>query len=181
MRIIAGKAKGRSLKVPREVSRPTTDRVRESVFGLLSEVLEGARVLDLFAGSGALGLEALSRGAVSCTFVEQHRGAARVIEDNLKKTGLEGGKVVTREVAAYLKGERQSYDLVFADPPYPDGLKDLAGDLVALDGWSQWLSKDGYLIVERESVGEIPPAYGLELVREKNYGRSRILIYRPES
>ena len=77
MRIISGTAKGHTLKVPREVARPTTDRVRESLFGVLHAVVEGSRVLDLFAGSGALGLEALSRGAVSCTFVDQNRGAVR--------------------------------------------------------------------------------------------------------
>jgi 16S rRNA (guanine966-N2)-methyltransferase len=75
MRIIAGSSKGHPLKVPREVSRPTTDRVRESVFGILAAVIPDARVLDLYAGSGALGIEALSRGAVSCTFVEQNRGS----------------------------------------------------------------------------------------------------------
>ena len=181
MRIIAGLAKGHSLKVPRDVARPTTDRVRESLFGLLSAVLEGARVLDLYAGSGGLGLEALSRGAESCTFVDQHRGAAKTIQENLGKTGLSNGKVVTGDVADFLKRERNSYDLIFADPPYPDGISDLAGDLVALDGWSEWLSEDGFLIVERESIGEAPPAPGVEIVKQKDYGRSRILIYRRAS
>ena len=80
MRIISGIAKGRALKVPREVARPTTDRVRESLFGILHTVIGDSRVLDLFAGSGALGMEALSRGAMSCTFVDQNRGAVRAIE-----------------------------------------------------------------------------------------------------
>lgn len=178
MRIIAGLAKGHSLKVPRDVARPTTDRVRESLFGLLSAVLEGARVLDLYAGSGGLGLEALSRGADSCTFVDLHRGASKTIQENLSKTGLPNGKVVTGDVEAFLKREQRCYDLIFADPPYPDGIHDLAGDLVALEGWDRWLSDDGYLIVERESIGEVPPANGLEIVRQRDYGRSRILIYR---
>ena len=178
MRVIAGTAKGRSLKVPRDVARPTTDRVRESLFGLLSAVIEGSRVLDLYAGSGALGLEALSRGAASCTFVDQHRGAIKTIGENLSKTSLENGRVVLGDALSFLKGEVNSYDLVFADPPYPDGLSDLAGDLVSLDGWQNWLSEDGFLIVERESVGEIPPAKGLEIVKQRDYGRSRILIYR---
>jgi len=177
MRIIAGKAKGRSLKVPRDVSRPTTDRVRESVFGQLSEFLPEARVLDLFAGSGGLGLEALSRGANSCVFVDQHRGACRVIEQNLQKTDLKNGRVISQDVISFLKSEQEPYDLIFADPPYADGLKDLAAELVALDAWKRWLSPEGYLIVERESTGEIPSADCLELVRKKDYGRSRILIY----
>lgn len=181
MRIIAGTARGHSLKVPREVARPTTDRVRESLFGLLSAVTEGANVLDLFAGSGALGLEALSRGAASCVFVEQHRGACKTISENLAKTKFSEGRLVNREVFAFLKGERNSFDLIFADPPYPDGLSDLAGDLVALDGWHDWLSDDGFLVVEREAHGESPPAQGLDLVKERDYGRSRILIYRRAS
>ena len=177
MRIISGTAKGHSLKVPREVARPTTDRVRESLFGILQGVIEGSRVLDLFAGSGALGLEALSRGAASCTFVEQNRGAVKAVEDNLRKTGFEGGKVVSRDVFAYLRGERGSYDLIFADPPYADGLIDPAGDLLSLDGWGQWLAEGGYLVVESEATGELP-ACGLELVQQREYGRSRITIYR---
>ena len=74
-----------------------------------------------------------------------------------------------------------SVDLIFADPPYPDGISDLAGDLVAMEGWDRWLSADGFLIIERESVGEVPPAPGLEIVKQRDYGRSRILIYRRAS
>ena len=177
MRIIAGSAKGHVVKVPREVSRPTTDRVRESVFGILSAVIEDAKVLDLFAGSGALGIEALSRGAVSCTFVEQNRGAVRVIEENLKKTKVGGGEVICREVSAFLKGENRSYDLIFADPPYADGLSDLASDLIALSGWSEWLAEDGYLVIEREAMGDLPDPEGLKLLQQRDYGRSRIAIY----
>ncbi|MEN8694509.1 MAG: 16S rRNA (guanine(966)-N(2))-methyltransferase RsmD [Akkermansiaceae bacterium] len=177
MRIIAGKAKGHQLKVPREVSRPSTDRVRESLFGVLLERLPDARVLDLFAGSGALGLEALSRGAASCTFVEQNRHAVKTISDNLKKTCLQGGTVVNRTVEDFLKSERQSYDLIFADPPYADGISDLAADLVQHDDWQNLLVEKGLLIVEREARGETPPCQGLELLREKDYGRSRIVIY----
>ncbi len=181
MRIIAGSAKGHHLKVPREVSRPTTDRVRESIFGILSAVIDQAKVLDLFAGSGALGIEALSRGAVSCTFVEQNRGACRVIEGNLKKTNLANGRVINREVAKFLEGERGGYDLIFADPPYADGLTDPARDLVALEGWGKWLAKDGFLILEREAVGELPEPRGLSLLQKRDYGRSRIAIYQCDS
>ena len=178
MRVIAGSGKGRLLKVPREVSRPTTDRVRESVFGILAPVISGARVLDLFAGSGALGIEALSRGAESCTFVEQNRGAVGVIDENLRQLGFKEGKVVQREVAAFLKAERGEYDLIFADPPYPDGLSDPAGDLAALEGWADWLKDDGYLILESEAMGEMLAPVGLEKVQQRDYGRSRIGIFR---
>lgn len=181
MRIIAGSAKGHPLKVPREVSRPTTDRVRESVFGILSSVIPHARVLDLYAGSGALGIEALSRGASSCSFVEQNRGACRIIEENLKKTGCENGRVVQREVGAFLRSERTGYDLIFADPPYADGLSDAARDLIAIEGWEKWLKEDGFLILEREAVGELPEPKGLSLIQSRDYGRSRIAIYQLES
>jgi 16S rRNA (guanine966-N2)-methyltransferase len=177
MRIIAGLAKGHAIKVPREVSRPTTDRVRESVFGILSAVLSDARVLDLFAGSGALGIEALSRGSASCVFVEQNRGAVRVIEENLKKTGVKNGKVVCREVEAFLKAENQNYDLIFADPPYADGLTHAARDLVALEGWEKWLADDGFLVLEREASGDLDDPKGLKLIQQRDYGRSRIAIY----
>ena len=152
MRIIAGQAKGRVLKVPREVSRPTTDRVRESVFGILAPVLNGAKVLDLFAGSGSLGLEALSRGAAECVFVEQDRGACRVIEENLKKTGLAGGQVRSMEVSRFLKGRGGCYDLIFADPPYADGLRDPASELLKVDDWTEWFSDEGFLILEQAKL-----------------------------
>ena len=102
MRIIAGSAGSVPLQVPRTLTRPTTDRVRESVFAALGDLVAGARVLDLFAGSGSLGLEALSRGAASCDFVESHGPACEAISKNLAKARLAGGKVLRRDVLAYL-------------------------------------------------------------------------------
>lgn len=177
MRVIGGKARGRVLKVPREVSRPTTDRVRESMFGTLAGVLEGAKVLDIFAGSGALGIEALSRGASACSFVERNRGAVRVIEENLKRTGLQDGKVVCGEVEVFLKGERGSYDLIFADPPYADGFRDMARSLVELEGWGNWLAEGGFLVLEQEALDDLPVPAGLSVLQQRDYGRSRIVIY----
>lgn len=177
MRIIAGQAKGHPLKVPRKVSRPTTDRVRESIFGILSPVLEGARVLDLFAGSGALGLEALSRGASSCVFVEQDRGACRVIKENLAKTGLAGGEVKSLGVERFLKGRPFSFDLIFADPPYADGLRDPVRDLVGAGDWRGWLAEDGFLLLEQAAAEETMALEGLEVVQSRGYGKSRMTIY----
>lgn len=177
MRIIGGRAKGRALRVPREVSRPTTDRVRESVFGMLSAVLEGARVLDLFAGSGALGLEALSRGAASCDFVEQNRGASRVLEENLQKSGLPGGRVRTAEAGRFLEQLTGEYDLIFADPPYADGLRDPAADLAAREGWRDWLADDGLLVLERQAAEQSLSLRGLEVLKNRRYGKSEITIY----
>lgn len=181
MRIISGQAKGRALKVPRGVSRPTTDRVRESVFGVLAPVIAGAKVLDLFAGSGSLGLEALSRGANQCVFVERDRGACRVIEENLKKTALAGGQIRPMEVSRFLQGRGSGFDLVFADPPYADGLSDPSSELMKVDDWSDWLADEGYLILEQEASSDLMDLGGLEVLQSREYGRSRITFYRKEA
>lgn len=177
MRVIGGIAKGRGLKVPREVARPTTDRVRESIFGVLTPVLEEARVLDLFAGSGGLGIEALSRGASGCVFVEQSRGACRVIEENLRNCRLQGGEVRQMEVSRFLRGRGLVFDLIFADPPYSDGLSNPVTELTRVDDWSEWLAEDGYLVVEQEAGDEVLDLAGLEILRTQKYGRSRMTIF----
>jgi 16S rRNA (guanine966-N2)-methyltransferase len=107
-------------------------------------------------------------------------GACRIIEENLKKTGNGNGRVIQREVGAFLRSEKTSYDLIFADPPYADGLNDPARDLIAMEGWEQWLEQDGFLILEREAVGELPEPAGLSLLQSRDYGRSRIAIYQLE-
>lgn len=118
MRIVAGTHKGARLFAPKGLAtRPTSDRTREAVFQLIGPV-EGARVLDLFAGSGALGLEALSRGAVSATMVESDREAVRAIERNVAKLGLDGAVVVRSDAVRFLASARERYDVVFLDPPY---------------------------------------------------------------
>ena len=180
MRIIAGQAKGRVLKVPRDVSRPTTDRVRESVFGILAPVLSDVKVLDLFAGSGSLGLESLSRGARECVFVERDRGACRVIEENLRKTGLSGGQVRAMEVSRFFRGRGGRFDLIFADPPYTDGLSDPAAELMRVDDWSEWLADGGYLILEQENAGKVISLGGLTIAQSREYGRSRMTFYQKE-
>ena len=117
MRIVAGLRKGATIYAPKgRDTRPTSDRVREAVFAILASV-EGANVLDLFAGSGALGLEALSRGAASATFVESDPVAIKAIERNLEKLGLEG-RIVRTDAARYIARTQERYDLVCVDPPY---------------------------------------------------------------
>ncbi len=122
MRIIAGTAGGIPLKVPQGDTRPTTDRVREALFSMLADSVPGASVLDLFAGSGSLGLEALSRGAASALFVEQNRSAAEVLKGNLQKTRLQGSVVrqadVFKTLADLTQSAPRSFTLIFADPPY---------------------------------------------------------------
>jgi 16S rRNA (guanine966-N2)-methyltransferase len=120
MRVIAGEAKGRSLVAPKGgATRPATDRLRESIFGTLGARCEGAVVLDLFAGSGALGIEALSRVAIAATFVEREPGAVAAIRRNLASTGYAArGRLVRGDATAFLRSTDEVYDLVFCDPPY---------------------------------------------------------------
>jgi len=185
MRIIAGKAGRTAIKVPSAVARPTTDFVRQAIFSILGESVEKARVLDLFAGSGALGLEALSRGAGTCTFVDEHRQAVVVIGENLKKARLEGGNVVKAEVISYLKRELTLYDFIFADPPYwkYHGDKDHVGDLLKNNLIAPRLTPDGCFIAEISANQTTPDAPGLNLISRREYGSSAVLIYRlmPES
>ena len=158
-RIVAGSAKGRTLAVPKSGTRPTSERVREALFSRLDHmnVLAGATVLDLFAGTGALGLEALSRGAARATLVEKASAAARVASANVRATGLPA-RVVTADVRAYLgarSGEALTgeNDLVFIDPPYdiPEG--DMTTVLSAL---APWVGPDSLIVVERSTRAPAP-------------------------
>lgn len=158
-RIVAGSAKGRTLAVPKSGTRPTSERVREALFSRLDHmnVLEGATVLDLFAGTGALGLEALSRGAARATLVEKASAAARVATANVRATGL-SARVVTADVRAYL-GARSGdaltgeVDLVFIDPPYDIAEEDMATVLSAL---APWVGPDSLIVVERSTRAPAP-------------------------
>ncbi|WP_297906554.1 16S rRNA (guanine(966)-N(2))-methyltransferase RsmD [uncultured Actinomyces sp.] len=158
-RIVAGSAKGRTLAVPKSGTRPTSERVREALFSRLDHmnVLEGATVLDLFAGTGALGLEALSRGAARATLVEKASAAARVATANVRATGL-SARVVTADARAYLgarSGEALTgeVDLVFIDPPYDIAEEDMATVLSAL---APWVGPDSLIVVERSTRAPAP-------------------------
>ncbi len=179
MRIIAGKAGRIAIKVPTAVTRPTTDFVRQALFSILGEKVTHARVLDLFAGSGALGLEALSRGADRCTFVDEHRQAVSIIAGNLAKAALTGGQAVKSEVVAFLKRDCGSYDLIFADPPYwkYHGDKDHVADLFKSGLLPARLAEGGWLIVEISSHQASPVTEDFSLVARREYGSSAILIY----
>jgi len=174
-RIIAGAARGARLEVPGVGTRPTSDRVRESLFGALEalSVIDGARVLDLYAGSGALGLEALSRGGASADLVERGRQAAAIVRRNAavvaKAAGRSAGRVHEGAVHTYLQRAAGPFDLVFTDPPYDLEDAAMTADLVAL---APLLSPDAVVVVERARRATPPDfgAAGLELFREKSYG-----------
>lgn len=173
MRIVAGRAKGRRLAAPAGSTRPTSDRAREGLFNSLDTLLDldGARVLDLFAGTGAVGLEALSRGALEAVFVESGRRAVDVLGRNAATVGLPGGRVVGRPVAAVLSAMAEApFDLVFADPPYALDDEELAGLLTDLVT-NGWLAQDGIVVVERASRGTAPRwPDEVTAVQDRRYG-----------
>lgn len=179
MRIIAGTAGRTAIKVPATVTRPTTDFVRQAVFSILGEKVVGARVLDLFAGSGALGLEALSRGAASCTFVDEHRQAVVVIGENLAKARLTGGFPVKSEVAAFLKRDAATYDIVFADPPYwkYHGDTDHAGNLLKTGSLASKLAPAGWCILEVSSHWKLPADSSMPMVDRREYGNCAVMFF----
>jgi 16S rRNA (guanine966-N2)-methyltransferase len=172
-RIVAGTAGGRRLTVPPKGTRPTSDRVREALFSALDADpgLAGAAVLDLCAGSGALGLEALSRGAAHALFVESDRRAADVLRRNVAAVGLPGAVVRAAPAAAVLAGPAErAYDVVLVDPPYDVPAAEVAGWLAAAARHG-WLAADAVLVVERAARGgAFPWPEPLRAVRERRYG-----------
>jgi 16S rRNA (guanine966-N2)-methyltransferase len=174
MRIVAGEYGGRRLKAPPGLdTRPTADRVREALFSILGSV-DGLRVADLYAGSGALGIEALSRGASTAVFVESSRAAADVIEQNLETLGATGGELVRRDVLAWLRSaEAHAFDLVFCDPPY-DAAARIAQPLSDL---LPRVAAPQALIVT-ESSKRNPLVLDLPLTDERTYSDTRIAIHR---
>lgn len=184
-RIISGSAGGRRIQTPTgSATRPTSDRVREALFSRLEHrgLIEGTNVLDLYAGSGALGLEAASRGAALVLLVEAHKGAARVIRGNVETLGLRGARVVVdtveRALAAGPPGGIRM-DLVLIDPPYDVSEEALAGVLRLLVEQA-WLASDAFVVVERSSRSPQPTwPEGLELSGEKRYGETTMWFAEP--
>lgn len=178
LRLIAGKWRGRRIVVPAVPGlRPTPDRVRETLFNWLAPVLPGMHCLDLFAGTGALGLEALSRGAASVCFVELNRQALRALEDSAAGLGCSPEEVafICADALGYLAGSPRAFDLVFLDPPF--ATVDMGHLCTLLD--DGWLTAGALIYIERarsEKSVSLPP--GWELLREKEAGRVRHALYR---
>jgi 16S rRNA (guanine966-N2)-methyltransferase len=174
MRVVAGQFKGHPLRSPRRATRPTLDRVREAVFSMLG-TLEDLAVLDLYAGSGALGIEALSRGAASAAFVDSDAAAVSAIRDNLERTRAERGRVVRSDAIAFLRNAArhdEQWDLVFCDPPYR-----LAARLgEPLSRMLEPVLASGARVV-CESSHRQPLELDLPLEKERRYGDTRIAVY----
>ncbi|HEX3026762.1 MAG TPA: 16S rRNA (guanine(966)-N(2))-methyltransferase RsmD [Clostridia bacterium] len=176
MRVITGLSRGSKLITLEGMdTRPTTDRVKESIFNMIQFELEGRKVLDLFAGSGQLGIEALSRGAESAVFIDQNPEAVKVIRQNLLHTKLaEKAKVLASDYASYLSHATTEFDIALMDPPYRQGLATAALPMVAA-----LMSRYGVIVCETAAGEELPEQAGdFELSRRNVYGKASIAVYR---
>ncbi|MGJ8657796.1 MAG: 16S rRNA (guanine(966)-N(2))-methyltransferase RsmD [Akkermansiaceae bacterium] len=180
MRIIAGTAGRRNFRVPKAIVRPTTDRTREAMFSMLAQHIPGAKVLDLFAGSGALGLESLSRGAESCVFVDESRECVNTVKLNLKTLRLHGGKVVQSDVMKMIgRVSLSQYDVIFADPPYWKnvGDRDFVKEMFECENFSNVLVDDGMLVIEADERAEIDCGEKWEQIDRRKYGGCAIFFF----
>lgn len=178
MRIITGIAKGRRLVGPKGFeTRPMQDRVKEAVFSSIGAIVEDARVLDLYAGTGSLGLESLSRGAASATFVESSRDTTVVLKQNVTAIDL-GGTIVTDTVERFIGRSHDVFDLVFCDPPYPLESVKVAEVLASI---VPRISEGATVILHRKRGEDAPEIDGLELVDERRYGTTQIWRYEKET
>ena len=178
MRVITGTARGVPLKAPRGMdTRPTMDQVKEGIFSAIQFEIEGRTALDLFAGSGQLGIEALSRGAAHCTFVDKGREPVSVIRENLKKTRLEErAEVVQADYSSYLKTCRGQFDLILLDPPYAEIFLETALKIISeID----ILTNSGIIVCERPFEKSLPDDIpGLVRYRDYRYGKAAVTIFR---
>jgi 16S rRNA (guanine966-N2)-methyltransferase len=179
MRVIAGSAGGIRLAVPKRGVRPTMDRVKAAIFSSLGDAVIGARVLDLFAGTGALGIEALSRGAASAVFVEDDRQSAEAIEKNLAKTNLKG-RVRHQDVFDFLRKASliEGFQIIFADPPYEKahrGESD-AEKLLNTESLPQLLEPNGIFVLEKRPSETVSELKLWRVIRQKTYGATEILF-----
>ncbi len=178
MRVIAGSAGGRRLQGPPGLdTRPMMDRVKEALFSSLGARVVDARVLDLYAGSGALGIESLSRGAASVTFVEKGRAALTTLKANLEALGFDG-RVVAGDVGAFLAAAVDSFDLVFVDPPYRLSLA-LVGEV--LEGAAALMANGGTMVLHRQAGESAPDApTGTHRIDDRRYGTTQLWIYQKD-
>ena len=180
MRVITGKARGVQLKTPDGMlTRPTTDRVKEALFSIIQFEIPTANVLDLFGGTGQLGIEALSRGAKSAVFVDQREDACKLIRENLRRTKLEqDAKVVRADYMDYLKRCREKFRIIFLDPPYAEVfLENALKCITEID----ILQTGGIIVSERPLGKELPWEYeGFTRSKDYKYGKTLLTIYRKD-
>ena len=176
MRVITGKARGVQLKTPDGMlTRPTADRVKEALFSIINFDIPGANVLDLFGGTGQLGIEAMSRGAAGCVFVDAREDACRLIKENLKRTKLEG-TVIRSDYMDYLNRCKEQFSIIFLDPPYAEEyLENAIKRITEID----ILQTDGIIVTERPVGKELPWEFGgYQRSKDYKYGKTLLTIYR---
>ena len=180
MRVITGKARGVQLKTPDGLlTRPTGDKVKEALFSIINFDIPGAAVLDLFGGTGQLGIEALSRGAKSAVFVDAREDACRLIRENLKRTKLEGeGRVIRSDYLDYLKRSKEQFDIILLDPPYAEEfLENALNKITEID----ILRSNGIIVTERPLGKELPFEFeGYSRSRDYKYGKTLLTVYRKD-
>ena len=180
MRVITGKARGVQLKTPEGMlTRPTADRVKEALFSIINFDLPGAAVLDLFGGTGQLGIEALSRGAKSAVFVDQREDACKIIRENLRRTKLESqARVIRSDYLDYLRRSREKFDIILLDPPYAEVfLENALKCITEID----ILKSDGIIVAERPVEKELPFEFeGFTRSKDYKYGKTLLTIYRKD-
>jgi len=181
MRVIAGSARGKQLKTPDGIlTRPTADRVKEAVFSIVQFDLPGSHVLDLFAGTGQMGIEALSRGAKSAVFIDERKDACRLVQENLKRTGFTNqAKVMQADYLSYLKHAQQQFDLIILDPPY---LENYLENALKIISEIDILSDRGIIICERPAEKALEAEFsGLTRGKDYRYGKTWITLFRKAS
>ena len=180
MRVITGRARGVVLKTPEgEMTRPTTDRVKEALFSIIQFELPGATVLDLFGGTGQLGIEAISRGAQRAVFVDSREDACKLIRENLRRTKMErDGVVIRSDYIAYLQKCREKFDIIFLDPPYAEVfLENALKYITEID----ILRYGGIIVAERPLGKELPWGFqGYARSKDYKYGKTLVTLYRKE-
>ncbi len=183
MRIAGGLFRGRLLKTPKsDALRPTEERVREALFSILQNSLQGADFLDLFAGSGAVGLEAVSRGARSATFVEKSPLHAKAIRENVATLKVASATVVVGDALSFVRrASGSTFSVVFADPPYALWGDGLLGELMTGVATAGLVAEDGFFVAETAASQKVADVAGWTLFRDRTYGHSRLLVWRRRS
>ena len=183
MRVISGKVRGLKLNAPKNDDvRPTTDRVKESLFNMINSYMMDSDILDLFAGTGSLGIECLSRGANKCVFVDKSKESINIVKSNIKKARVENESIVLnldfKSAISSLALKKEKFDVIFMDPPY---YKNMFSDALLAVDEKELLKEDGIIVVEHDTVDKFPDNMGrLYKSREKKYGTTTITFYKLE-
>lgn len=181
MRVVSGRARGLKLEAPKDDRvRPTTDRVKESMFNIINEYIMDSNVLDLFAGTGSLGIECLSRGAKKCVFSDKSRDSIKIVQKNVEKARFQSESQIIvsdyKDTIALMGRKNEKFDVIFMDPPYYEGL---FVDCIERIEKENILDEDGIIVVEHDKADTLPEKIGnIEMIKEKKYGITLLSFYK---